>query len=927
MRRFLAYIVMMLTMVCALIFNTQAVLDRKTDAMEYGSGTEMVYSITQREKKDYEHDGNTIDKEFPELENIDIEKEVMDRLDLAGIRNASVRIVEGDKETKEGYQLRISLSPLNESELGRIKQVIDITGSLSIATIGDDTVYYADSGKFFDYSGEFATIEYNGTTPFPSIKVLPEDFDKLKEAAKEAAEAHKNDKLPESGDNQENKGANRYATREGESGTEGEEETEDNSTTVYLWSNKTVNDTYNKAFGVNDTIIQAEVKEKVIAKLDLNNYDSETHRLAVLSDMAGNAFDIASARAFVNMLNAKDYGFDIEFLYQNIVPATFGQNGLMMTYIISGVILLAISVLLIVFYGLAGVSASLNLLASVLFSFFLFSVLGFEFSVAALVGLCVLVIQSVFVSVNYFERVKAERRKGRDFDKANREGYHKSFFTSLDSSAVIFFASLFCFLLATGPYKTLLGVIMIGAIFTFLITNYVNKWTMYWLCKDVSECKNNNLFFGKISNKESKKLSLVNTKHTGKKRAWIIPLVAELSLGIALPTSYYLSKDGSFFNNTNDFASNYTFNVGFTGSSQKYDALATDTAFVEYLEKIGQNNEEEKYVMYAKGQEKPENLTGVEFSYEPDSVFVNIVEKKDEEGNVYFNHYFTFTTDANLSELKLASGRSVTDFILESMLNEEITLDDGKTVSIGASYSHYDVDSLTVKCLLTQPTNVTHNYNNMFLLVFLISVFASLYILVRYGLSVGLTSLVAGTTASALAVALMVLLRIPFASFTGFGLVASILLLNAFFVLVLGGNKETIKEMGIRKTATNEQRMDIANDIAKRSLLMTIPCASITTLMGIGLIFVNTSLLGLSIALVLFSVLALFVAYYFAVPFYTVLASHRFFKAISNKIDQHREKKGKKVAPVVSKDGIVYVDANGPHETIVPGLNDFHHTK
>ena len=37
MRRFLAYIVMMVTLVFALIFNTQAVLDQKTDAMEYGS--------------------------------------------------------------------------------------------------------------------------------------------------------------------------------------------------------------------------------------------------------------------------------------------------------------------------------------------------------------------------------------------------------------------------------------------------------------------------------------------------------------------------------------------------------------------------------------------------------------------------------------------------------------------------------------------------------------------------------------------------------------------------------------------------------------------------------------------------------------------------------------------------------------------------
>lgn len=930
MRRFLAYTVMMLTMVCALIFNTQAILDRKTDAMEYGSATEMVYSITYRNKADYEHDGNTIDEDFPLLQDIDIEKEVMDRLDLAGIRNASVRIVEGNEETQEGYQLRIALSPLNESELGRIKEVIGITGSLSIGTIGDDTVYYASNGTFFDYSGDFATIEYNGTTPYPSIKVIPEDYDKLKEAAKEAAEAHKNDKLPDSGSGDAStQAANRFAVKEAttETGDGTEEDTNEDETTVYLWSNKTVNDTYNKAFGVNDTVIQEEVKDKVIAKLDLNNYNSETQRLAILSDMEGNAFDIASARAFVNMLNAKDYGFDIEFLYQNIIPATFGQNGVMITYIISGSLLVIISILLILFYGLAGVSSSLNLLASVLFSFFLFSVLGFEFSVAALVGLCVLAIQSVFISVNYFERVKIERRRGRGFDKANREGYHKSFFASLDSSAVIFLSSLFCFLLATGPYKTLLGVIMVGSIFTFLITNFVNKWTMYWLCKDVQDAKNNSLFFGKIKNKE-KAVKFVSEKNNGKRRAWLIPLIAALAIGITLPTGYFLSKDGSFFNNKYDFASDYTFNVSFSGGSQKYEDLAIDSAFVEYIEKIGQNNAEEKYVMYAEGEEKPANLEGVSFTYNPDSVFVNIVEKKDEEGNTYYNHYFTFTTDQDLSALKLASGRSVTDFILESMKNEEIVLDDGKTVSIGASYSHYELDSLKVGCYLTNPTNVTHNYNNMFLLVFLVSVFAALYILVRYGLSIAMTSLVTGTVASALFVSFLVLFQIPFASYTGFALVASALLLNAYLVLVLGGNKETLKEMGIRKTATPEQRREIANDIAKRSLRMTVPCVSITALMGVGLFFVNPDLSGLSIALILFSALVFALSYFFATPFYSVLASHKFFKALSEKIEKHREKKGKKKeAPVVAKDGIVYVDSNGPHETIIPGMNDFRYLK
>ena len=193
MRRFLAYIVMMLTVVCALIFNTQAVLDQKTDAMEFGSGTEMYYSITKREASSYSEGAKLEEKQFSSLQDIDIESAIMSRLDLAGVRNADVKIVKGNEETQEGYQLRIALSPLNESELGRVKEVVGITGSLSMGTIGDDTVMYASANQLFDYSDTFSKIVYNGTTPYPTIKVTKEDYDTLKEKAKEASEAHKND--------------------------------------------------------------------------------------------------------------------------------------------------------------------------------------------------------------------------------------------------------------------------------------------------------------------------------------------------------------------------------------------------------------------------------------------------------------------------------------------------------------------------------------------------------------------------------------------------------------------------------------------------------------------------------------------------------------------------------------------------------------
>lgn len=917
MRRFLAYIVMMLTMVCTLVFNTQSVLNQKTDAMEYGSSTQMVYSLTKRNVEDYDL---SVHKDLnnngsKDLQDIDIEGEIMARLDLAGVRNAEVKIVSGDDETQENFRLMISLSPLNESELNRVKSVIGITGSLSIGTIGDDTVMYAANDEFFDYSDTFAKVMYVGENPYPAFKVKQEDFDTLKTKASEAATAHANDK----------KEARRF--NEGE-----EEEEDDGSTTVYLWANKTKNDTYDRAFGTNDTIVSQEVKDKIIATIDLNNYDSESKRLTLISDEDGEQFDISKARAMVNMLNGEDYGFDITFLYQNTVSALFGgkTTGLVVTSIVSVAVLLIIAVLLIAFYGLSGVTGTLTMLASVLVTFFLFSVLGFEFSVAALIGLAIIVCQSILITINHFERVKAELKKGRELEKACQEGYHKSFFTSLDTSAVLFISSLFAFLITVGSFKTLFGVVMIGSLFTFVITTFINKWMIYWLSKGIKEGGKYTIF-GKVSNKEHKKIAFV--KATDKKRRhtlWIVPAFIALALGVSLPTSYFLSKDDSFFNNSNDFASSYTLNITFQDESQSYEALTTKEVYLSYIKAIGTCQEtaskNESFTMYERNEKKPE---GVSFAYDESTAFVNVIEKKDDEGNTYFDHYFSVKIDKDLSTLKRAEdSKDVRSIIYDFINGSDVAIKsiNGTTsdtiIAPVTGFSHYKEGSLVVHSGLTKPTNVAHNYNAMFLVVFMISIFAFIYVLVRNGLKVALASLSSNVVLAGLAIVLLVICRIPFASFTSFGLVAIMLISNMLSVIVISRNKEILKERGIVKSATEEERASIANDIANSSLRVTIPVSALLVVLGVAFFFINPSLTGLAISMILFTLVMLLVQYFYQIPLYHLLASKITFKKINALLEKRREKKNKGENTQAYSDGIVYVDS-GAHETIVVGLNEF----
>lgn len=924
MRRFLAYVVMMITMLSAVIFNTQAVLENKIDAMEYGTGTQLVYSLTSRVAEDYDTEKykDYSNGGITPLDEIDIESKVMARLDAAGVRNADVSIVKGEKSTSvdgnesiQGYELRISLSPLSETELANVKEILAYTGSLAIGTESDTAVFYESNNEFFNTEDDVSALVYNGTTPFPIIKVKDaESYESLKKAAEEASQNNASE-------------ARRF-------NADGDEE-EAAPTKVYLWMNKTLEDTYDRAYGTHDTIVRESTKAKVLAEIDISNWNSENLYLTLSTDTQGAAFTISTARAFVNMLNCEDYGFDITYLYENNVSATFGSSSLTITYIIFGVVLLIICALLIAFYGLAGVTASLTTLGSVLLSFLLFSLLGFEFSVAALGGLAVILGLSVLISVNYFERVKNELRRGRDIIKANSEGYHKSFLTALDVSAVALISSIFCFLIGTGAFKTFFGVIMVGSIFTFLVTNFINKWMMYWLVKDNVNSKLPFFSFKKtemanVEEKASKiKFANADKKAFLNKLRFIIPGVAALALAISLPVSYVASGNNSFFNNYNDFGSTYTLNIVIKDDLQAYSKLSNASDFNSYLEAIGTSSQTiGSYHAYeSKSEEAKSSLGSDSFIYYADSALVNIVEKKNDEGNTYFNIYYSVKVNKDLDEVKNSDGMSVIDTITDAIINDVVDVH-GEAIAPGGD-SHFDRDELKIGSYEVAATNVAHTTNYLILISFLISCFTFVYMFIRFGLNISLTSLATGTVASGLYLALLAITRIPYSSYTVFGVIIAVLALNMFLVPVLGRNRETLKERGLKKTATDEEKAEIANSSAVKALTLIIPVLSILLVYSIGLAFVNVGLIGLSLSSVLFLLLDIALIYFFAVPFYHFLATHISFQRFNKWNEARREKKAAKknskkaeIKKVAGPDGIIYVD-DGPHETIIPGMNDF----
>ncbi len=919
---------MMLTVIGCVVFNAQSVTQTMNESMEYGSSTQLVYSISKRDESLYDGDMYpTISSSgTADIEDVDIEDEVTDRLDAVGVRDADVEIVNGTDN--EGWQLRVNFSPISSTELENVKMILGFNNNISVCTVGDDYCMTADKGQFFDTdTDDVADLEYSGTTPYPTINLLSDsDFQQMKEYAEVAAEAHANDTPADTSS------SNTTVTTSPKmaEGDEEEDSGDDESTKLYIWMNKTSEDTYDKAYGTNDTTVVQEVLDKVVAILDVNNYDSDDCQIAITSDLDGSAFTISSARALVEAINADDYGFDVVYLYSNTVYATFGTSAVTMTYIIMGAALFIVALLMILLFGLSGLTASLTMIASVFVSLWFVTALGFEFSIGTIIGLILIALQSLYISINYFAHVKQEMKKDRGIDKANREGYHKSYFYSLDVSAFIFIGAILGFLCTTGHFKTIFGVLMIGSLFTWLITNYLDKWATYWLTKD-NQTKmpvfGFNWKLGKKADEDPKDRKYVNAdpKHKSNK-VWKGVGIAALALvTIALPLTTLLGGDGySIFNASGTFASSYTLNITFQTSSQYYSALDTSEDFLLYIETIGSYDDGsgDVYVAYdGDAGEAPDSLGENEFIYYSDTCYVNQVEKADEDGNTYYINYYTVDVSENLNDIILESGSSVLDKI-ENVVSGYTVQINSSTYVYPGRYSLYIDDTLEVGSYLVTAGNFATSSAYFIMLIYIVVCLIAVYAFLRYGILVGLTELLGGGLYCTLAVGLLSATRVPFNYFTPFGVILGMFVFTIAVIQLFGGNKYTLKENGIRRNATPEQREQITNETIRKQIKPTIFWLALAIVLIIALYFIDSSLFSVASVTLVSLCITLPLCLYVVAPFYHYLSTHISFARFHAWNERRREKKGIEAAKA-DKHGIVYVDQDSPHETIIPGVNDF----
>lgn len=798
MRRFFAFLIMLVSVLAAVLFNGQSVLEHMVFSTEYGGGREVVYQLTKRESG-----RNLRPEEIGDL--------VTTRLDVAGVKDGHVEVT----GSGDSAQLRVSFSPSTTEEYNNVLTQLGANGSLSICNKDD---YCLTGDEFF--AAKPLGLRYVGASAYPAFKI------KSKVAAQKMAD------------------------------TIGEEE----NASVYIWQNmdpESGEDNYENAFGEN---AKDEIRAKVIASIVWQgNYMEDELRLYATADSNGNAFTISSAKAFANAYNSPDYGFEIEKIYETRIQPTLGENSLTATLIGIGVALLIVGIALIVLYGYSGAVTFVSLLAGLTVSTFVFSYLGFQFSPATVIGLVAIAILGVFTTVNYLEKIKDELKKGRSIAKANSEGYRKSFFVTLDSCAVTFFVSLFIFLLGAGAIKTFGGVMFIGSIAIFLVTNFVSKWMMYWMTTSEIIKKGKGSYGLRLANKNGlladKKIFSEGKDKKKRNIGGIVGAGLVLASGIVLLVT---GMTTDIFNNSNNYSSYSRINVKTLSDEDQYQ-------------------DEERYLAFLKS-----NNIEIEYS----NLDFKRIEKVDEYGDDYKITYISFALPS--------TDRDIDNFTkLESLM----LVDD---------------DEAVVTSDITRVVNIDHDTASLFLVFGLSILFSSLYLFARYGISAFLATLIGNSIIGITAVGLLSGLRLPYNSFSGFGLLALVTILGFFGIAMFARNRDNLKDQKILKSATLEQRSSVLNTAFINSLPATMSAVMISVIASVAVI-VATGANALLSEFLLFAVamiVAFFFLSYFVGPFYLFLRTHLHFKKINIKWKRKPRKP-------------VKINLNEPHETIIPGINDF----
>ncbi|MEO5985243.1 MAG: protein translocase subunit SecD, partial [Ferruginibacter sp.] len=200
------------------------------------------------------------------------------------------------------------------------------------------------------------------------------------------------------------------------------------------------------------------------------------------TEISGN-FTVEEAQDLANILKTGKLDAPAKIVASQVVGPTLGQQAVKGGTLAFIIAFMVIFTLMLVYYNTAGWVANIALILNLLFTIGVLAAMGFTLTAAGIAGLVLTIGLAVDTNVIIFERIKDELNKGKNYQQAVTEGYHRSLPPVLDAHVTSLLTAIILAYFGLGPVlgfatTQIIGILLslfCGILVSRLITDYWTK--------------------------------------------------------------------------------------------------------------------------------------------------------------------------------------------------------------------------------------------------------------------------------------------------------------------------------------------------------------------------------------------------------------------------------------------------------------------
>lgn len=193
-------------------------------------------------------------------------------------------------------------------------------------------------------------------------------------------------------------------------------------------------------------------------------------------------FTVESANDLAILLRAGALPASFDFVEERTVGPSLGADSIEAGKKAAIVGAILVLVFMVVAYGLLGVVANVALIANISMLVALLSVLGATLTLPGIAGIVLTMGMAVDANVLIYERIREERRNGRNIIQSFDSGFRQALATILDANITTLIAAAILFLLGSGPIKGFAVTLAIGIVTTvFTAYTFTRLMVALWV--------------------------------------------------------------------------------------------------------------------------------------------------------------------------------------------------------------------------------------------------------------------------------------------------------------------------------------------------------------------------------------------------------------------------------------------------------------